>query len=1176
MPRLHRGLAALVIGAVGASALLALPTAASAASPGIVINEIESSGGVPGDWIEFTNPTSAAIDLGGYTVKDSTEKDAYAIPSGTIVEPGAYLVLDEKASSGEGAFAFGLGANDGVRLFDPQGALVDEHTWTGHATTTWGRTADSTWALTSASTKGAANTFATVTPTPTPTPSAPTTPASGVVLNEIVYDGVSGVAKDSVELYNAGSTPVDLTGWKLADDKRAPETLPGSATLAPGAYRVLVNGTDFTFGLGKGDEVVLYDATSAIVDSYAYANTAPLATWARCADGAGAWAPATAVTLGAANVCAPLTAPGRIIVNEIDSAPSDWIEFVNPGTSALDISGYEIRDNSDDHRWQFLPGSTIVAGEFLVVTADTIGLSGGAQVAFGAPIGIGSADRIRLFDASGALIDDSLPWQGHASLDGSEAAATLARCPDGVGAFVLAHPTPGASNSCVMPDVAINEIESNGDATDWVEVVNLGAGVVDMSGWTLIDNDPAGHAAETTPLPAGTVLASGEYFVFDGGTNFVFGLGNGDTATVRDATGNTVASYSYPAHAAGVWARCADGTGDFIDVAVSTKGLRNACGNPVRINEIESDGGSPDDWIELVNPTDAALDVSGIVLKDDDDTHAYAIPANTTIAARGYLVIDRAALGFGLGGGDAVRLFDGDLAIDETTWGAGHAATTWGRCPDVTGPFAVTVESTRGAANICAGEIPVSPWPGSASVTVLDEAPTFLEDSSGLDAQATADGTFLWAVDNGTGTFWKLAVAADGSTTFAEGWTKDGKRARFLKDANAPTAAGPDTEGITVADDGFVYLASERDNSAKAVNQNIVLKIDPNAPGPDVVATQQWDLTALLPKVEANLGMEAVEWIADADLSASLIDDTTGQLYDPAQYPGHGNGLFFVAVEDTGDVYAFALKADGSASLVATIDPGLAGVMALDYDTVLDVLWAVCDNGCDGAAAQITLNGTTEPAIAHFARPAGMPNVNNEGFATSPTAGTGTRAAWWFEDGVKSGALRLGTVPTAATPEVPGPGENPLPGTDPSVPLPGTGPSVPLPGMALTGDNSGSVIAPATAERGQRITVSVGTAYAGEPVTVWLYSTPVQIAAGAVDASGRIQVTIPVDAALGDHRLAVYGADSELIGWTALRVVDGALAATGGGSAEGALVLGLLMLLAGGIAVAARRRIRSA
>lgn len=29
---------------------------------------------------------------------------------------------------------------------------------------------------------------------------------------------------------------------------------------------------------------------------------------------------------------------------------------MNLGTGTMDLSGYEIRDNSDDHRWQFVEG----------------------------------------------------------------------------------------------------------------------------------------------------------------------------------------------------------------------------------------------------------------------------------------------------------------------------------------------------------------------------------------------------------------------------------------------------------------------------------------------------------------------------------------------------------------------------------------------------------------------------------------------------------------------------------------------------------------------------------------------------------------------------------------------------------------------------------------------------
>ena len=867
-----------------------------------------------------------------------------------------------------------------------------------------------------------------------------------IVINEIVYDDISGVENDTIELYNAGGAPVDVSGWSVTDEKNEESGVIGpGVNLDPGDFLVLEKDIDFPFGLGKGDEVVLSDAAGAIIDFYAYENTSPIATFARCPDGTGEWAHATTATPGAANDCTMPTVPGSVVLNEVDSGPADWVELYNPGTEAFELSGYELRDNSDDHRWAFPADTTIAAGEFLLVEADSIGVVDGEPARFDAPIGIGSTDEMRLFDPSGALIDRTGAWEGHASIDGDEIAATLARCPDGVGSFALAYATPGAANDCVPPTVAINEIDSNG-SPDWAEIVNTGTAPIDISGWTLMDDDPVGHAADVTVLAEGTILDPGGYFVFDGASHFRFGLGNGDTVTIRNTDGLAVAEHTYAAHAEGFWARCEDGTGDFIDVAVGTPGIRNACGIPVRINEVESDGDP--DWVELVNPTGAELDVSGIVLKDDDDSHEYRIPASTSIPAGGYLVLEE--LDFGIGKDDTVRLFDGEQLVDSTSWGASHAAPTWGRCPDVTGPFAVTAEATKGAANICEGEIAVSPWPGSDAAEVLDSTPMFLEDSSGLDVHESADGTWLWAVDNGEGRIWKLSIAADRSVSFAVGWT-DGKRVRFQRDAANPGAAGPDTEGITVDDDGLVYVASERDNSAKGVNQNTILQVDPDEQTADLIALTEWDLTELLPAVGANLGIEAVEWVSDAALTGKLFDDNRQAAYDPSQYAGKSDGLFFVAVEDGGGVFAFALSADGSAELISTIDPGLAGVMALDHDTVLDVLWAVCDDGCGGKSAQITLNGTDTPGIAHFARAAGLPDINNEGFATAPASLSvgGQRPIWWFADGFASEALRVGALPGIVG-DGPGGGEVPGDGGSGGAGGPGAG------GDAGSGENEGS------------------------------------------------------------------------------------------------------------------------
>ena len=89
-----------------------------------------------------------------------------------------------------------------------------------------------------------------------------------------------------------------------------------------------------------------------------------------------------------------------------------------------------------------------------------------------------------------------------------------------------------------------------------------------------------------------------------------------------------------------------------------------------------------------------------------------------------------------------------------------------------------------------------------------------------------------------------------------------------------------------------------------------------------------------------------------------------------------------------------------------------------------------------------------------------------------------------------------------------------------------------------------------------------------------MYSDPVRIATGTLTASGALTVTIPTDAALGAHRIAVYAADGTLLGWADIRITAGAggLASTGSELPIATVALALMLLAAGAIAVGRRRR----
>ena len=189
-----------------------------------------------------------------------------------------------------------------------------------------------------------------------------------------------------------------------------------------------------------------------------------------------------------------------------------------------------------------------------------------------------------------------------------------------------------------------------------------------------------------------------------------------------------------------------------------------------------------------------------------------------------------------------------------------------------------------------------------------------------------------------------------------------------------------------------------------------------------LTATHEWDLTADLPQVESNTGLEAITWVPDSYLVArGFYDEARSAVYDPALYPDHGGGLFFVGVEANGRIYAYALNhANGSFTRVASFASGLAGVMGLEFDPALNQLWAVCDDGCSGRSAVFAVDARVGSAtigrfiaIRLFDRPTGMANLNNEGFAMASQSEcvANSKPVFWADDAATGGhALRRGTV----------------------------------------------------------------------------------------------------------------------------------------------------------------------
>lgn len=613
-----------------------------------------------------------------------------------------------------------------------------------------------------------------------------------------------------------------------------------------------------------------------------------------------------------------------------------------------------------------------------------------------------------------------------------------ARAPAPVGTACGSGLICNAMSQCVAAPpppamVVINEVDSNSPTmeADFVELYNQGSTVADISGWSIRDNEDT--ATHIFVIPAGTTIPAGGYVTFSEQVGqLTFGLGGADSARLFDASTTLKDTYSWTAHATTSYGRCPNGTGEFTTTGAPTKGAANNCAPvmpvpaQVVINEIESQPRTGEqDFVELFNAGTGAADVSGWTIKDNNDASGFTIPAGTTIPAGGYLVYGELAgqLTFGLGGSDSVRLFDATAALRETyTWTA-HAPQTYGRCPNGTGAFTPTTNATRGVANDCGSGPTFTEWPGSQGVVTADNMGTWSSNLSGLTYQPAMASTpaILWAVENGPSMIFRLEKSGSvWVNSTADGWNA-GKTLLY------PNGMGmPDSEGVTKPewDSPFVYVATERDNGANTISRLSILRYDTSALGTTLTATHEWNLTATLPVVGPNLGLEAITYIPDAYLvQAGLRDESTNQPYNPSAYPDHGTGLFFVGVEANGMIHGYALNhANSTFTRIASFSSGMPGVMGLEFDRDQDTLYAYCDNTCLNRATLLAVQDNPMAANPgsfyvgkYYSRPTGLPeSMNNESIAIAPESecnAMGQKSVFFTDDGSTGGfSLRVGSI----------------------------------------------------------------------------------------------------------------------------------------------------------------------
>lgn len=199
-----------------------------------------------------------------------------------------------------------------------------------------------------------------------PAPSAP--PAPPLPTPSLVFNECSGAtaAVHRVELFNASTAAVNLTGWTLASSEPLhPVVAFTNGTLAAGAFLSL-DETALGYRPADNERLFLLAPGGAALADALRVDDGPRA---RLPDGAGEWRRPSAASFGAANPAPPAS---PVVINEIfyrdtGTGPEEWIELHNPGVTAADLGGWKLGDAVD---FTFPPGTSVPAGGYLVVVAD--------------------------------------------------------------------------------------------------------------------------------------------------------------------------------------------------------------------------------------------------------------------------------------------------------------------------------------------------------------------------------------------------------------------------------------------------------------------------------------------------------------------------------------------------------------------------------------------------------------------------------------------------------------------------------------------------------------------------------------------------------------------------------------------------------------------------------------
>ena len=533
--------------------------------------------------------------------------------------------------------------------------------------------------------------------------STATTGTGELVVNEIVssnkrslVDNALGTP-DWIELYNAGTAAIDLSGYGISDNMRDLHkfVFPKGTTLGAGEYLILyamsrtedmaADALVTDFGLSKsGDYLFITDAYFGLVAQMDVPALYTDVSYARAVDGTYGYsgvptpdAENTGELFGSLDAVFAAQNLGALSISEVmptdDASGYRWVELYNSSDSAIGLENYCLSDDeANPLKWQISSG-TVPAGGYASIYLSGLGNDG--KDGIHSPFRLSSEDTVlMLSDLQGNPID-RISWQA-----GIPEGVSVVKDASGASVYT-AYPTFEAANSdstftnleiTVMEKsdpVHINEvlkyntlsaIDSDGDREEWVEVKNFSDSTISLLGYFLSDD-----AADLYKWAFPDVqLQPGE-------CKIVFLSGKNRTDTELHA------NFSLADDENDVFLTCLNGMRtesvsllgvdrDNISVGLDeqqniryyaspTPGSENAHGFETaeqigcfdntgvfisEVSAIQEFKSDENDWIELYNGSDQPVDLTGWTLSDNADTPDKYTFSGGTIDAGEYYVVD--------------------------------------------------------------------------------------------------------------------------------------------------------------------------------------------------------------------------------------------------------------------------------------------------------------------------------------------------------------------------------------------------------------------------------------------------------------------------------------------------------------------------------------------------------